>query len=164
MYLQPLLAASPAIQIHALAAIAAFLLGALTLFRRKGDRLHRLGGRIWVALMVVVALSSFFIREIRMIGEFSPIHLLSVVTLVSLVYGVREAQQHRIAAHRYTMQSIYFGALIIAGLFTLLPGRIMHEVMFARVDDGLASLPAWLVLIAILLGLVMQWRRVSTAR
>ena len=28
------------------------------------------------------------------------------------------------------MTAIFFGALVIAGLFTLVPGRIMHKVMF----------------------------------
>lgn len=69
MTLQPLLQASPVIQIHAYAAIAALLLGAAVLFRRKGDRLHKLGGRIWVLLMVVVAISSFFIHAIRIWGR-----------------------------------------------------------------------------------------------
>jgi uncharacterized membrane protein len=27
------------------------------------------------------------------------------------------------------MLGLFFGALVIAGLFTLMPGRIMHEVM-----------------------------------
>jgi len=30
------------------------------------------------------------------------------------------------------MTSIFFGALIVAGLFTLLPGRIMHAVVFGQ--------------------------------
>jgi uncharacterized membrane protein len=28
------------------------------------------------------------------------------------------------------MTSIFFGALIIAGVFTFLPGRVMHAVVF----------------------------------
>jgi uncharacterized membrane protein len=34
--------------------------------------------------------------------------------------------------HRSAMISLYLFALIGAGVFTLLPGRIMHEVVFGR--------------------------------
>lgn len=130
MTLDPLLSASPAIQIHAFAAILAFVLGALVLFRRKGDRWHRVGGRVWVAAMLVVCLSSFFIHTIRTFGPFSPIHLLSIGTPVALWFGVRHARMRNIIAHMRTMQITYVGALVIAGGFTFLPGRIMNEVLF----------------------------------
>jgi uncharacterized membrane protein len=32
--------------------------------------------------------------------------------------------------HRSTMIGLYVGALVIAGLFTFVPGRIMHKVLF----------------------------------
>jgi uncharacterized membrane protein len=130
MNFEPLLDASPAIQLHALAAVLAFLLGGMVLFRRKGDRLHRMGGRIWVALMLVVAFSSFFIHTIRMFGPWSPIHLLSILTLVAIYRGVSLARAQRIFEHRRTMQATYVGALVIAGFFTFMPGRIMYEVFF----------------------------------
>ena len=53
MSLTPLLVAPLAIQIHATAAIAAMLLGALVLFRRKGTPLHKAMGRLFVLLMLV---------------------------------------------------------------------------------------------------------------
>ncbi|MEX0955252.1 MAG: DUF2306 domain-containing protein [Rhizobiaceae bacterium] len=126
----PLLQASTAIHIHVVAAVAAFLLGGVVLFRRKGDRLHRIGGRVWVTLMLVVAVSSFFIHTINLWGIWSPIHLVSVGTLVSLAYGVWLIRKHNVTGHRNTMRTTYAGALIIAGIFTFLPGRIMYEVFF----------------------------------
>ncbi len=156
MTLEPLATASPAIQIHVAAAIAAFGLGALVLFRRKGDRLHRAGGRIWVALMLVVCLSSFFIHTIRLLGPWSPIHILSVATLISLGSSVWLARSGRIEAHRRTMQSTFGGALIIAGLFSFLPGRIMHDVLFGgRSDLSGLLLAAGLAAAA----LAMLWRK-----
>jgi uncharacterized membrane protein len=32
--------------------------------------------------------------------------------------------------HKRAMTGIFLGALIIAGLFTFLPGRIMHAIVF----------------------------------
>jgi uncharacterized membrane protein len=78
--------------------------------------------------MGVVALSSFWIHTIRLVGPWSPIHLLSVFTLAVLPLGVWRAHTHRVADHRRIMIFIFAGALVVAGLFTLLPGRIMHRV------------------------------------
>src|SRR5947209_3014913 len=71
MSLEPLLQASPVIQVHAFAAALAIFVGAVQLFRRKGDALHRTLGRLWVAGMALVALSSFFIWDIRLVWLFS---------------------------------------------------------------------------------------------
>jgi uncharacterized membrane protein len=83
-----------------------------------------------VALMAAVAISSFWIHQIRLVGPWSPIHLLSIFTLVTLPLGVWMAHRHRVVDHRRIMISIFTGALVIAGLFTLVPGRIMHAVVF----------------------------------
>lgn len=130
MSLEPLLAASPAIQIHAFAAIAAFALGVVQLAAPKGTLPHRMLGWIWVALMAVVAVSSAFVHTIRLWGPWSPIHLLSIFTLVMLPLAVWRAHQHDVTGHRNRMLGLFIGALVIAGLFTFLPGRIMHAVAF----------------------------------
>lgn len=130
MSLAPLLNASFAIQLHAFAAIAAFVLGLLQFARRKGTFSHRTFGWIWVVLMLIVAISSFWIHDIKLWSIWSPIHILSVVTLVNLPLAVYMARHHRVNAHRYWMISIFAGALVIAGIFTFVPGRIMHGVIF----------------------------------
>ena len=80
--------------------------------------------------MTVIAVSSFWIHEIRLVGPFSPIHLLSIFTLVMLPLAVLHARRHRVDRHRKAMIGIFCGALLIAGAFTFLPGRIMHAVAF----------------------------------
>jgi uncharacterized membrane protein len=130
MSLAPLLNASPVIQVHAFAAIGAFALGALQLAAPKGTLPHRTVGWTWVVLMLAVAASSFWIHEIRLVGPFSPIHLLSILTLVTVPLAVLAAPRHRVVTHRKAMTSIFLGALVIAGLFTFMPGRIMHQAAF----------------------------------
>jgi len=130
MTLAPLLAASPAIQMHAFAALAAFALGAVQLTAPKGTIPHRLFGWLWAGLMLTVVLSSFFIHEIRLWGPWSPIHLLSIFTLVMLPMAVWRARRHDVRRHQRAMVGLFAGALVIAGLFTFLPGRIMHAVLF----------------------------------
>src|SRR5215468_9578407 len=130
MTLAPLLNASPVIQLHAFAAMAAFGLAVVQLAAPKGTLPHRTIGWIWVALLAVIAISSFWIHDLRIVGPFSPIHLLSIFTLVMLPRAVMAARHHNVPKHRGAMTGIFFGALVVAGLFTLLPGRIMHAVVF----------------------------------
>ena len=87
-------------------------------------------GYAWVALLAFVALSSFGIHTIRLWGPFSPIQLLSLLTLASLVLAVDFARNDRIEAHRQSMLWVYAMALVLTGMFTLWPGRVMHEVLF----------------------------------
>ena len=128
MSLAPLLNAAPVIQIHAFAAIGAFALGLVQLAAPKGTLPHRTIGWIWVALMAVIAVSSFWIHELRIVGPFSPIHLLSIFTLVMLPLAVMHARRHNVTRHKQAMIGIFTGALLVAGAFTFLPGRIMHAV------------------------------------
>lgn len=143
MTLEPLLNASPAIQFHVATVVPAALIGGLMLIMRKGTFVHRMAGRLWIGLMVLTALSSFFIHEIRLFGDFSPIHLLSIVVLVSSVEAVRSARRRNFVRHQWLVKSMYLGGIGIAGAFTLLPGRIMHEVAFttALAEPAQAAAP-----------------------
>lgn len=114
--------------LHLVAVLPALPLGAYVLVRRKGDALHRALGKLWALLMVVAALSSFGLRGIA--GSLSPIHLLSVVVLVMIPRGILLARRHQIEAHRRVMSLTYLG-LALAGLFTLLPGRLLGSWMFS---------------------------------
>ena len=130
MTLAPLLNADPIIQLHAFAAMAAFVLGAVQLAAPKGTPRHRAMGWLWVLLLATIAVSAFWIHTIRMVGPFSPIHLLSIFTLITLPLAVLAARRHRVVQHRRAMIAIFVGALVVAGVFTIAPGRIMHAATF----------------------------------
>ncbi len=123
-------AAAPIIQVHAVMAAGAIMLGALQLALPKGTPWHRGLGYLWVGGMALVALSSFAIHELRVIGPFSPIHLLSIFVLYALVKAIRAARQGRIDQHKRGMILLYILGLLITGGFTLLPGRLMYRVLF----------------------------------
>lgn len=93
MALAPLFTAPAVIQIHAFAAMAAFALGLVQFAAPKGTIPHRTIGWIWVALMTAVAVSAFFIHEIRLWGPWSPIHLLAIFTLAMLPFAVLHARK-----------------------------------------------------------------------
>src|SRR6476620_397520 len=98
MSLTPLLEAPGTIPLHAFAAMAAFVLGIVQFAAPKGTLPHRTIGWIWVLLMFAVAVSSFWIHEIRLVGPFSPIHLLSIFAPVMLVLAVVHARRTMSAA------------------------------------------------------------------
>lgn len=94
---------------HAAMATIALTLGAYNLLRkRKGDRSHRIVGRVWVAAMYATIISSFFIRELRP-GQFSWIHGLSVFTFVTLTVALWAAMTGRVRTHRRFVTGSYFG-------------------------------------------------------
>ena len=130
MSFEPLISAAGAIPLHAFTAMAAFVLAMFQFAAPKGTVPHRMLGWVWVALMACVALSSFWINTICQLGGFSVIHLLSVFVLIMLPLGVLRARRHQVQAHANTMKGLFLGALLIAGVFTFMPGRIMHSVVF----------------------------------
>jgi len=134
MNLTPLLEAPLIIRIHVATVIPAFFIGTwLIIFSRKGTKAHRVGGTIYFALMVATSITAIFVRSLNPNGPFfgfSAIHLLIPLTLYGLYGVVRGALTGNIAMHRRAVFGTYFGALVIAGGFTLLPGRIMHAVFF----------------------------------
>ncbi|MCV6587269.1 MAG: DUF2306 domain-containing protein [Marinibacterium sp.] len=129
MTLSPVLEAPPQIQLHLVAALLALLLGPLALYGPRRARWHRGIGYAWVAAMTITALSSFLIGHFRVIGPFSPIHALSVYALWSLWVGVGHARAGRAAAHARVMRGLYWWGLCLAGLFTLLPGRVLNRML-----------------------------------
>jgi uncharacterized membrane protein len=129
MSLAPLAAEPLITQLHTVAALVAALLLVPQAVVVRGSFPHRMIGRVWVGLMVFVALSSFWIHELRLWGPFSPIHLLAVLMLVSLPLGVMAARAGNIRRHRTIMLALA-GSMVLTGLFTLLPGRTMYQVVF----------------------------------
>jgi len=110
-------------------AIIAVILGGIQLSMKKGGTIHKLLGRIWVGLMLIVATTSFFIHEIKLWGAYSPIHLLSLWTIFILGVGIYYVRVGNIKRHKQVMIATYFFALILTGFFTLYPGRIMHQIL-----------------------------------
>ena len=115
---------------HAITALLAVIIGAIQLASGKGTMQHRVLGYLWVSMMMYVSISSFFISEIQLWGTYSPIHLLSAWTVLTLCTGVYFARVGNIKAHQLNMQLLYGLALILTGLFTLLPNRVMGQIFF----------------------------------
>jgi uncharacterized membrane protein len=130
---------SPLIAVHMTCATLGVALGPVALWARLGatqrPRLHRAFGYAWVTLMIVAALSAIFIRDASLpnIAGYTPIHLLIPFLLGSLYFSFRALAEGRIADHRRIMQSAYIGACVVAGLFTLVPGRYLGDLLWRGV-------------------------------
>ena len=124
------------IYVHATLALLAVPLGLSILLTKKGTKQHRILGRIWVTFLIIVSLTAIFIQAINS-GQYSLIHLLIPWTIGSLIYSIWNIKKFKNTkierykfAHMYSMIGVYVGALLIAGAFTLMPGRFFHEILF----------------------------------
>jgi len=128
--LEPLLRADPVIIWHTVLAFLALFLGALIWRLKKGTTAHKYAGRIFVALMLGVAVTAIFIREINA-PHMSLIHIFVPITFLGAAQAIYYIRKGNMRGHKKAVQGLYFGALIIPGLFTLLPGRTIWAVFFA---------------------------------
>ena len=127
---------------HATLALLAVPLGLYILLTIKGTKQHEMLGRIWVIFLILVSLTAIFITSPmteKLINPnlFSWIHVLVPYTIGSLVYSIWNIKKFKKTkierykfAHMYSMIGVYVGALLIAGAFTLAPGRFFHEILF----------------------------------
>ena len=72
---------------HISFALAAVPVGVFIFLTKKATAQHKLVGRFWVVILLIVSLSAIFIQEINLRG-YSLIHLLIPWTIGSLVYSI----------------------------------------------------------------------------
>lgn len=125
----PFLTTSFAVQVHIITAIMTFAIGLVLLFAPKGFRLHKTLGWTWVVTMALTAGSSFFISSFSQ-TYFSPIHAISAWTMLGLPFGIAAIKRKDVAKHRKNMTGMFVGGMLIAGLFSFLPGRLMWHMFF----------------------------------
>jgi uncharacterized membrane protein len=114
----------PLIWLHLATILTATGLTPVILLRRRGDRRHRLLGRIWVGAMLATASLSLGIRVIHP-GHWSVIHILSIFVIVQAPLIWWAARTKRLNTHRRMVRGMVTGALLIAGFFTFPFGRLL---------------------------------------
>ncbi|MEE4452548.1 hypothetical protein [Novosphingobium resinovorum] len=116
------------IWLHLVTIVAALVLTPVLLWRPRGTPGHRALGYGWAAAMFLTALDSLFVQTNP--GHFSPIHLLSVFTLVMVPVLVLAARRGNVVRHRRTVRGLIIGALLIAGFFTFPFNRLLGHWLF----------------------------------
>ena len=120
------------VQLHLLSMMVVMALTVPMLLRAKGTPRHRLLGRIWAGLMWGNAIITLFFNVGRghppggvFVGDWSPIHALSLIVMVMVTVAVIRARRHDRAGHESAMRGLVIGSLLIAGFFTLPFGRLL---------------------------------------
>ena len=123
---------TPLIATHAFAALTSLLLGGWQLFfSAKGSQVHRIVGRIWVAAMYYVAVTSFWIQEIQP-GHFSLLHILSIVTIVTVPIGLVSAMRGNIPAHLGNMTGNWIGLCFAFVFAVVIPERHIPQFVLTE--------------------------------
>ena len=125
-----------------LAGVLALVAGSVVTARPKGTYSHRTLGWAFLALLALTALSSVFIRDHLSpnIAGYAPIHLFTMATAIFVPLGIWHVRHGHVQAHRRTMRRLFIGACVVAGLFTLLPGRILGDLLWKQ-GLGLSAAP-----------------------
>jgi len=116
-----------AVLVHLAAAASALVLGVVMLARAKGTASHKALGRTWVALMLMVAISSLWIPRFL---HFGWIHLFTLLTLVVIPLAIYRIRRGNVRGHARAMTGLFVGGLVIAGVFTLIPGRMLGNLLW----------------------------------
>lgn len=118
---------------HLFTVVPCVFLGAYLFFAKKGTNSHRMIGGSYMSLMVITAVIALFLPALvgpQFLGHFGWIHLFCLLTLYSVPTALIAARKKQIKRHKWKMIGLYVGALLIAGSFTLTPGRYLHGLFF----------------------------------
>jgi uncharacterized membrane protein len=117
----------PIMVLHMAAALLALALGVVNLLGPKGTRRHKAVGWVWIAAMLGVTLPSFDLTVLNP-GQFSWIHGLSIVSLITMGASMWAIRAGRVQTHKRMMIGLMLG-LTIAGIFTLAPDRFIGALL-----------------------------------
>jgi len=119
--------------LHLASVLPAFLIGTFLLLRRKGSPLHKLLGKIFMVLMLITATITLFMPAQlgpTLLGHFGFIHIFSLLVFNAVPRAYLAVRKGDIISHRNNLIGLYVGAIIIAGGFALLPGRLIYQTLF----------------------------------
>lgn len=118
---------------HLATVVPSFIIGTILLIIKKGTRFHKISGRIYMILMLLTALVTLFMPAAvgpTLFDHFGWIHCFSFLTIYTVPTAYLAVKKGNIKSHKRKMILLYFGAIIIAGGFTFMPGRYLHSVFF----------------------------------
>ena len=103
------------------------------MFSRKGNPIHKVLGKIYMLLMLSTAVITLFMSAQLgpvFLGHFGYIHLFSLTVLYTVPTAYFAIKHGNIKKHKINMIGLYVGGLLIAGSFTLGPGRLLNTWLF----------------------------------
>jgi uncharacterized membrane protein len=119
--------------VHLATVLPCFIIGTTLLLIKKGTGIHVFWGRIYMVLMLFTATVTLFMPAQvgpTLFNHFGYLHSFSFLTIYTVPTAYLAIKRGDVKTHKRKMIVLYFGALVIAGGFTLMPGRYLHEVLF----------------------------------
>ncbi len=119
--------------LHLATILPAFLIGTWLLIRPKGSPVHRGFGKLYMVLVLISSALSFLMPARvgpQVIGPFGYIHALSVLAIVAVIVAWYAIKNKNLKRHRNAMIGLYVGGMFIAGSFSFMPGRLLHDWLF----------------------------------
>jgi uncharacterized membrane protein len=119
--------------IHLVTVIPCFIIGTILLLIKKGTKIHRQLGRVYMILMLITATITLFMPAQvgpRVLNHFGWIHSFSFLTIYTVPTAYSAIKKGNVKSHKRKMILLYFGAIVIAGGFTFFPGRYLYELFF----------------------------------
>jgi uncharacterized membrane protein len=118
---------------HLATVVPCFMIGTVLLLIKKGTKTHVNFGRIYMVLMLVTATCTLFMKAQvgpTIFNHFGWIHSFSFLTIYTVPTAYLAIKKGNVKVHKRKMILLYFGAIIIAGGFTFVPGRYLYELFF----------------------------------
>lgn len=119
--------------LHLGTVLPAFVLGTYLMLNRKGTRTHKLLGKIYLAFMFITASITLFIKAQvgpQFLGHFGFIHLLCLSVIIGVPMAYFTIKNGEVKKHKMHMINLYVFGLLVAGTFALMPGRLLHKLLF----------------------------------
>ena len=119
--------------LHLGSLVPAFVIGSYLLLNRKGTPVHKFLGKIYMGLMLFTAFITLFMEALvgpKFLNHFGFLHLLILFVLYTVLTAYRAIRVGNSKLHKRKMVGLYVGALLVAGVFTLSPGRLIHTWLF----------------------------------
>ncbi len=111
----------------------AFIIATYMVLIKKGTAQHKFLGRIYMVLMLFTAMVTLFMSAQvgpTLFDHFGFIHLLGVLVLYSVPSAYFAIKAGDVKKHKLNMIGLYIGGMVVAGGFTLVPGRFLGDLIF----------------------------------
>lgn len=118
---------------HLVTVLPCVVMGAALFFMTKGTPLHKGMGKVYMILMIITAIITLFMPAKvgpQFLNHFGFIHSFSLLALYSAPKAYFAIRRGDVRSHKFSMIGLYVGGIVIAGSFTLVPGRYLHDLLF----------------------------------
>lgn len=119
--------------VHLFTVIPCFIIGGIMMFLEKGTTIHKAMGRVYMVLMLFTASVTLFMPSHVgpvFLNHFGLIHSFSFLTIYTVPTAYFAIKRNDVKTHQRKMILLYVFAILIAGGFTLTPGRYLHHFFF----------------------------------